>query len=59
MSTVQVLVLSSLTGAVVGTFGILVAVRERRRGSGWWVLPGTFGALLIVLSIVRLVGAAA
>ena len=58
MSAVQVLVLSSLMGAVVGIFGILVAVRERRKGSRWWVLPGAFGALLIVLSLVRLVGAA-
>ena len=58
MSTVQVLLLSSVVGAVVGAFGILVAVRERRRGSGWWVVPGFFGVLLVVLSIVRLVGAA-
>lgn len=57
MSTFQVLVFSSATGAVVGVFGILVAVRERRRGSGWWVVPGFFGVLLVVLSIVRLVGA--
>ena len=59
MSTVQVLVLSSATGAVVGVFGVLVAVRERKRGSGWWVVPGFFGVLLVVLSIVRLVGVAA
>ena len=59
MNTVQVLVLSSLTGAVVGIFGILVAVRERRRSSRWWLLPGAFGVLLIVLSLVRLLGAAA
>ena len=58
MNTVQVLVLSSLTGAVVGIFGILVAVRERRRSSRW-LLPGAFGVLLIVLSVVRLLGAAA
>jgi uncharacterized membrane protein HdeD (DUF308 family) len=59
MNTVQVLVLSSLTGAVVGIFGILVAVRERRRSSRWWLLPGAFGVLLIVLSLMRLLGAAA
>lgn len=59
MNTVQVLVLSSLTGTVVGIFGILVAVRERRRSSRWWLLPGAFGVLLIVLSLVRLLGAAA
>ena len=59
MNTVQVLVLSSLTGTVVGIFGILVTVRERRRSSRWWLLPGAFGVLLIVLSLVRLLGAAA
>ena len=63
MSTVQGLALSSLTGAAVGTFGILVAIRERRRssGSGWWLwlFPGVFGVLLCVLSIVHLVGEAA
>jgi hypothetical protein len=59
MNTVQVLVLSSLTGAVVSIFGILVAVRERRRSSRWWLLPGAFGVLLIVLSLMRLLGAAA
>jgi uncharacterized membrane protein HdeD (DUF308 family) len=59
VNTVRVLVLSSFTGAVVGIFGILVAVRERRRSSRWWLLPGAFGVLLIVLSLVRLLGAAA
>ena len=59
MNTVRVLVLSSFTGAVVGIFGILVAVRERRRSSRWWLLPGAFGVLLIVLSLMRLLGAAA
>jgi uncharacterized membrane protein HdeD (DUF308 family) len=63
VSTVQVLALSSLTGAVVGALGILVAIRERRSssGSGWWLwmVPGVFGVLLCVLSIVHLVGEAA
>lgn len=59
MNAVQVVMLTSLTGAVVGVFGILVAVRERRRYSGWWLLPGAFGVLLIVLSLMRLLGAAA
>jgi uncharacterized membrane protein HdeD (DUF308 family) len=59
VNTVQVLVFSSLTGTVVGIVGILVAVRERRRSSRWWLLPGAFGVLLIVLSLVRLLGAAA
>ena len=35
MSVSQVLVLTSVTCAVVGVFGLLVAVRERRRRSGW------------------------
>ena len=59
MNAVQVVRLTSLTGTVVGVFGILVAVRERRRNSGWWLLPGAFGVLLIVLSLMRLLGAAA
>ena len=63
MSTVQVLALSSLTGAVVGALGILVAIRERSSssGSGWWLwmVPGVFGVVLCVLSIVHLVGEAA
>jgi hypothetical protein len=59
VNAVQVLVLSSLTGTVVGIFGILVAAQERRRSSRWWLLPGAFGVLLIVLSLVRLLGAAA
>ena len=59
MNAVQVVMLTSLTGAVVGIFGLLVAVRERRRNSGWWLLPGAFGVLLIVLSLMRLLGAAA
>ena len=59
MNAVQVVMLTTLTGAVVGIFGILVAVRERRRNSGWWLLPGAFGVLLIVLSLMRLLGAAA
>ncbi len=63
MSTVQVLALSSFTGAVVGAIGILVAIRERRRSSdvGWWLwlVPGVFGVLLCALSIVHLVGEAA
>jgi hypothetical protein len=57
VSVVLVVVLSSLISAVIGVFGILVAQREHRRGSRWWawVVPGTFGALLIVLGLVRLV----
>ena len=56
VSVVLVEVLSSLIGAVIGVFGILVAQRERRRGSRWWawVVPGTFGVVLIVLGLLRL-----
>jgi hypothetical protein len=59
VNIVLVVVLSSLLSAVIGVFGILVAQRERRRGSAWWawVIPGTFGALLIVLGLLRLVWA--
>ena len=54
--SVVLVVLSSLIGAVIGLFGILVAQRERRRGSRWWawVVPGTFGVVLIVLGLLRL-----
>jgi hypothetical protein len=40
-----------------GVFGLLVAQQERRKGSAWWawVVPGTFGVLLIVVGLVRLV----
>ena len=50
-------VLSSVISAVIGVFGILVAQQERRKGSAWWawVVPGTFGVLLIVVGLVRLV----
>jgi hypothetical protein len=46
-----------MISAVIGVFGLLVAERERRKGSAWWawVLPGTFGVLLIVVGLVRLV----
>jgi hypothetical protein len=52
-----VVVLSSVISAVIGVFGLLVAERERRKGSAWWawVLPGTFGVLLIVVGLMRLV----
>ena len=57
MSVVLVVVLSSVISAVIGVFGLLVSERERRKGSAWWawVLPGTFGVLLIVVGLVRLV----
>ncbi len=54
---VLVVVLSSVISAVIGVFGLLVAQQERRKGSAWgaWVVPGTFGVLLIVVGLVRLV----
>jgi integral membrane sensor domain MASE1 len=55
MSVVVGVVLPSLVNAVIGFFGLLVAERERRRGSAWWdwVVPGVFGALLIVVVVLR------
>ncbi len=57
MSVTLVVVLSSVISGVIGVFGLLVAERERSRGSAWWawVLPGAFGVLLIVVGLVRLV----
>jgi integral membrane sensor domain MASE1 len=57
VSVVLVVVLSSVISAVIGVFGLLVAERERRKGSAWWawVLPGAFGLLLISVGLVRLV----
>jgi len=54
---VLVVVLSSVISAVIGVFGLPLGDQERRRGSAWWawVLPGTFGVLLIVVGLVRLV----
>ena len=53
--TPGLLLLWSAVSAIVGVLAILVAVRERRRGSKWWRLPAIFGVLLIVNSILRLV----
>ena len=59
MNVVLVVVLSSAISAVIGVFGLLIAQRERARGSAcWaWVVPGTFGVLLLVLGLLRLVWA--
>jgi hypothetical protein len=56
VSAVLIVVLSSAVSAVIGVFGLLVAQRERRRGSAWWVwvIPGAFGVLLLVLGLLRL-----
>ena len=57
MSLTLVVVLSSVISAVIGVFGLLIAERERSKGSAWWawVLPGVFGMLLLVVGLVRLV----
>jgi uncharacterized membrane protein len=54
---VVLVVLSSAISAVIGVFGILVAEREHRKGSAWWVwvVPGTFGVVLIVVGLLRVV----
>ena len=52
------LLLWSALSAIVGVIAILVAVRERRRGSSWWMLAGIFGLLLVANSVLRLVWAA-
>ncbi len=60
MSVVQaVLLFSAVVGVVVSTFGLLVAVREWKSSAPWWayVVPGTFGALLLVMSLLKLVEA--
>jgi hypothetical protein len=54
MSSSQMLLLSFVMNAVVGALGLLVARQEHRRGSRWWVVPGVFGALVLVLCFLRL-----
>ena len=51
----SLLLLWSAVSAAVGVLAILVAVRERRRGARWWLLPAILGVLLVVNSILRLV----
>ena len=51
----SLLLLWSAVSATVGVLAILVAVRERRRGSRWWMFPGIFGVLLVANSVFRLV----
>jgi uncharacterized membrane protein HdeD (DUF308 family) len=58
MTSSLLLLLWSALSAIVGVLAILVAMRERRRGSSWWILPGIFGLLLMANSILRLVWAA-
>ena len=56
--TSLLLLLWSALSAIVGVLAILLAVRERTRGSSWWMLLGIFGLLLVANSILRLVWAA-
>jgi hypothetical protein len=54
-----VLLFSAVIGLVIGAFGLLVAGREWRNESPWWawLVPGGFGAVLLVMSALKLVGA--
>jgi hypothetical protein len=49
-----------VVGLVVGAFGLIVAVREFMSGAAWWawVVPGAFGVLLLVMSLLKFVGIA-
>ena len=57
MNVTLVVVFSSAISGAIGVLGLLVAERERSRGSAWWawVLSGAFGMLLLVVGLVRLV----
>ncbi len=60
MSVTQgVLLFSAVVGLVVGAFGLLVAAREPKNAASWWgwVVPGAFGVLPLVMSLLKLVGA--
>ena len=51
-------VLAFLTTAIcliIGVFSVLIAARERRRGSAaWaWIVPGIGGTVLLVLCLLR------
>ena len=54
-----VLLFSAVVGLAIGAFGLLVAAREWRNRSAWWawVVPGVFGAVLLVMSVLKFVGA--
>ena len=58
MSVFVGVVLPSFVNAVIGLFGLLVAERERRKGSPWWdwVVPGVFGALVVVFGLLKSLG---
>ncbi len=48
-------ILTTAACLVIGVFSVLIAVRERRRGSAtWaWVVPGVGGAVLLVACLWR------
>ena len=48
-----VLLLSSIVCALVATVSINIALEERRLGSALWLVPGAFGALLVIVCLVR------
>ncbi len=53
ISSDVVLLFSSLVCALVATVSLNVAIKERRRGSAFWLLPGVFGVLLVIACLVR------
>lgn len=57
--SLALLLLWSAVSAAVGVFSLLIARRERKRGAPWWawMVPWTFGLVLLCLSILRLVWA--
>jgi inner membrane protein involved in colicin E2 resistance len=48
-----VLLFSSLACALIATVSLSIALKERRRGSAFWLLPGVFGVLLVIVCLVR------
>ncbi len=48
-----VLLFSSVVCALVATVSLNVALAERRRGSAFWLLPGVFGVLIVIVCLVR------
>jgi hypothetical protein len=52
-SSDAVLLFYSLACSLVAAVSINVALVEYRRGSSFWLLPGAFGVLLVILCLVR------
>ena len=48
-----VLLFSSVFCALVATLSLNIALEERRQGSALWLIPGAFGALLVIVCLVR------